>query len=152
MWFWQSSNALNILRWLFKHLKVAMHDVFGRIPYEWQLEIISHLSMMKKIGTFIRPGAVLLIWPTGGGKSFVRDVYSVMCAGVLLTITPLPSLGADKTEKIQKNASRNGGPVHLFHLDKLRCPQAQRLLSEHILSLSVDTHTTIFIFSSHKRW
>jgi hypothetical protein len=46
----------------FKHLsKVAMHDVLSRIPYEWQVEIISHLSMMKKIGTFIRPGAVLLI-------------------------------------------------------------------------------------------
>jgi superfamily II DNA helicase RecQ len=133
----------------FKHLSMAaMHDVFGRMPYEWQVEIISHLSMMKKIGTFIRPGAVLLIRPTGGGKSSVRDVYSVMCAGVSLTITPLLSLGADQTEKIRKNASQNGGPVHSFHLDELRCPQAQRLLSERILSLSVDTHTTIFIFSS----
>jgi superfamily II DNA helicase RecQ len=133
----------------FKHLsKVAMHDVFGRIPYAWQVEIISHLSMMKKIGTFIRPGAVLLIWPTGGGKSSVRDVYSVMCAGVSLTINPLLSLGADQTEKNWKNASQNGGPVHWFHLNELRCPQAQRLLSERKLSLSVDTHTTIFIFSS----
>jgi superfamily II DNA helicase RecQ len=133
----------------FKHLsKVAMHDVFGRIPYEWQAEIISHLSMMKTNGTFIRPGAVLLIRPTGGGKSSIRDVYSVMWAGVSLTITPLLSLGADQTEKIRKNTSQNGGPVHSFHLVKLRCPQAQRLLSERILSLSVDTHTTIFIFSS----
>jgi hypothetical protein len=129
----------------FKHLsKVAMHDMFGRIPYEWQVEIISHLSMMKTIGTFI------LIQPTCGGKPSVRDVYSVMCAGLSLTITPLLSLGADQTEKIWKNASQNGGPVHSFHLDKLRCPQAHRLLSERILSLSVDTHTTIFIFSSQQ--
>jgi hypothetical protein len=71
-----------------------------------------------------------------------------MCAGVSLTIPPLLSLGADQTEKIRKNASQNGGPVHSFHLDELRCPQAQRLLSERILSLLVDTHTTIFIFSS----
>jgi superfamily II DNA helicase RecQ len=104
--------------------------------------------MMKKIGTFICPRAVLLIRPTGGGKSSVRDVYSVMCAGVPLTITPLLSLGADQTEKIRKYASKNGGPVHSFHLDELRCPQAQRLLSERILSLSVDTPTTIFILSS----
>jgi superfamily II DNA helicase RecQ len=101
----------------------------------------------EKIGIFIRPDAVLLIRPTGGGKSSVRDVYFVMCAGVSLTITPLLSLGADQPEKIRKNASQNGGPVHLFHLDKLRCPQAQHLFSERISSLSVDTHTTIFIFS-----
>ncbi len=83
----------------------------------------------KKIGTFIRPGAVLLIRPTGGGKFSVRDVYSVMCTGVSLTITPLLSLGADQTEKIRKNALQNGGPVHSFYLNELRCPQAQRTAS-----------------------
>jgi hypothetical protein len=70
-----------------------------------------------------------------------------MCTGVLLIITPLLSHGADQTEKIRKNTSQDGGPVHLFHLDVLRCHQAQRLLSERKLSLSVYTRTTIFIFS-----
>jgi hypothetical protein len=40
-----------------------------------------------------------------GNKLSGEDTYSVMmCTGVLLTITPLLSLGADQTEKIQKNA------------------------------------------------
>jgi hypothetical protein len=31
---------------------VAMHNVLGKMPYEWQLQIISHLSTMKKLVTF----------------------------------------------------------------------------------------------------
>ncbi len=85
----------------FEHLStVAMHNVFGKMPYRWQLQIICHISLMKTIDTSICPGAVLLVRPTGGGKSSVRDVYSVMCAGVSHTITPLLSLGADQTQKI----------------------------------------------------
>jgi hypothetical protein len=30
-----------------------MHDVLGKMPHEWQLQIISHLSMMKELGTSI---------------------------------------------------------------------------------------------------
>jgi hypothetical protein len=38
----------------FKHLSVVvMHDVLGKMPYKWQLQIISHLSMMKELGTSI---------------------------------------------------------------------------------------------------
>jgi Ca2+/Na+ antiporter len=77
---------------------VAMHNVFGKMLYQWQLQIISHLSLMKTIDASICPGAVLLVRPTSGSKSSVRDVYSVMCAGVSLTITALLSLGADQIE------------------------------------------------------
>jgi superfamily II DNA helicase RecQ len=92
--------------------------------------------------------AVLLVRPTGGGKSSVRDVYSVMCAGVSLTITPLLSLGADQTQKIFRNTSINGSPVHAYHLDELWCPKAQKLLSDQLLLLSIDTDVTVFLFSS----
>ncbi len=71
-----------------------------------------------------------------------------MCASVSLTITPLLSLGADQTQKIRKNTSPNSGPVHEVHLDELRCPQAQQLLSDQLLSLSINTDTTVFLFSS----
>jgi superfamily II DNA helicase RecQ len=65
-----------------------------------------------------------------------------MCAGVSLTITPLLSLGANQTQKIRQNASLDGGSVHAYHLDDLRCPQARQLLSEHLLLLLVDTDIT----------
>jgi chaperone required for assembly of F1-ATPase len=71
-----------------------------------------------------------------------------MCAGVSLTITPLLSLGADQTQKIRQNTSINGGPVHAYHLDELWCPKAQKLLSDQLLSLSIDTDIMVFLFSS----
>ena len=142
-------DAITTIIRRFEHLStVAMHDVFGKMPYQWQLQIICHLSLMKTIDASICPGAVLLVRPTGGGKSSIRDVYSVMCAGVSLTITPLLSLGADQTQKIRQNTSINGGPVHAYHLDELRCPKAQKLLSDQLLSLSIDTDVTVFLFSS----
>jgi hypothetical protein len=90
-----------------------------------------------------------LVRPTGGGKTFMGDVHSVMCASVSLTITPLLSLaGVDQTQKIRQNKSKNGGRVHAYHLDKLWCPQAQQLLSECFPLLSIDTNITVFLFSS----
>ncbi len=71
-----------------------------------------------------------------------------MCAGVSLTITPLLSLGADQTQKICRNTSINGSPVHAYHLDELWCPKAQKLLSDQLLLLSIDTDVTVFLFSS----
>jgi superfamily II DNA helicase RecQ len=127
---------------------VAMHNVSGKMPYQRQLQIICHLSLMKTIDASICPGAVLLVRPNGGGKSSVPDVCSVMCAGVSLTITPLLSLGTDQTQKIRQNTSKDGGPVHAYHLDELRCPKGQKLLSDQLLSLSIDIDGTVFLFSS----
>jgi superfamily II DNA helicase RecQ len=111
--------------------------------------IISHLSTIKKRDTSVCPGAVLLIRPTGGGKSAARNVHSIMCTGVSLIITPpLPPLGEDQTQRMRQNASLNGGSVHANHLDELRCSQAQQLLSERLLLLLVDIAITIFLFSS----
>jgi superfamily II DNA helicase RecQ len=43
------------------------------------------------------PLALLVILPTDGGKSLVRDVVGIILGGVTLTIIPLLSLGADQT-------------------------------------------------------
>jgi hypothetical protein len=41
----------------FKHLStVAMYNIFNKnMLYEWRLEIMSNLSLMKKLGTCISP-------------------------------------------------------------------------------------------------
>jgi hypothetical protein len=100
-------DVITTIIYPFKHLSmVAMHDVLGKMPCEWQVQIISHLSIMKKLGsTSICPGVILLLRPTGGGKSSVCGVYSIICTGVSLAVTPLLSLGADQTQKIRQNAS-----------------------------------------------
>ena len=41
------------------------------------------------------------VYLTGGGKSLVRDVHSILFRGVSLTIVPVLSLGADLSIKVK---------------------------------------------------
>jgi len=76
-------------------------DVFGvNSLYEAQLNVLERLCLMRFKNSQINPSSILFIQPTGGGKSLVRDVYSVLFRGVSLTIVPILSLGANQKEKI----------------------------------------------------
>ena len=63
----------------------------GKIPYEWQLEAITHLLKMEIDPILYKPGPVLLVRSTGGGKSAVCDTIGYTLGGVILTIVPLLS-------------------------------------------------------------
>ena len=76
----------------------------------------------------IDPAPVLLVRPTGGGKSSVRDVYSIMNGGFSLTITPLLSLGADQESKITLKARQTTGNIISVHLDEIRSSADQNTL------------------------
>ena len=65
------------------------------------------------------PAPVLLVHPTGGGKSSIHDVYSVIEGSFSLTITPLLSLGADQDEKLTLRAKQTAGKVVSVHLDEI---------------------------------
>jgi hypothetical protein len=65
------------------------------------------------------PIAILVVCPTGGGKSLLRDVCGITLGGVTLTIVPLLSLGADQTQKVNSRASLDCLTVVAFHLDEL---------------------------------
>ena len=93
-----------------------MREVFGKTPYAWQQKVIAHLCCMQIPQSSIAPAPVLLVRPTGGGKSAVRDVSSILSGGFSLTITPLLSLGADQEEKITLRAKHTGGTVVAVHL------------------------------------
>jgi hypothetical protein len=125
-----------------------MEEVFGTTPYPWQLDVITHLLSMVVPGSGIPPAPLLLVRPTGGGKSSVRDVFSVMNAGISLTITPLLALGADQDEKITLKAKQSSGTVASVHLDELRSKSDQQDLVDMIKALPEDSHTTVLLFSS----
>ncbi len=55
----------------------SMLKVFGTKPYPWQQEVIAHLCCMVIPHSGIAPAPVLLVRPTGGGKSSVRDIFSI---------------------------------------------------------------------------
>ena len=98
---------------------MAMTSAFDNQPHSWQLKVIYKLCRMCPFST------LLLVRPTGGGKSAVRNTFAVLTAGVSLTITPLLSLSADQVKKL-KNASQAHGHVVSFHLDEIRNPQRKR--------------------------
>ena len=126
----------------------VIQKVFGITPYPWQVEVISHLLTMSREDSGVPAAPVLLVRPTGGGKSSVRDVHGVVNGGVSLTITPLLSLGADQEEKMRARAKQTEGPVVPIHLDEVRSLSDQARIVEHIKTLSRDSHATVFLFSS----
>ena len=125
-----------------------MEEVFGTTPYPWQQQVIAHLCCMSIPDSGIACAPVLLIRPTGGGKSSVRDIYSIMNGGFSLTIAPLLSLGADQEAKITLKARHSAGKVVSVHLDEIRSPSEQNALVTQLKLIPCDGHTTVFLFSS----
>ena len=76
---------------------IVARDVFNTPElYPDQLRVLERLAMMKFKLSSIHPAPILFLQPTGGGKSMVRDVHSVISRGIALTIVPVLSLGADQ--------------------------------------------------------
>jgi superfamily II DNA helicase RecQ len=123
----------------------AMQSVFGMSPHDWQEHIIHHIITLAKDNSC---APFLLVRPTGGGKSAVRDTVGVILAGVVLTISPLLSLAADQTDKVGSRASQEFGNVLSFHLDEIRERNEQQAVATSISNIVVDTTQTVFLFAS----
>ena len=82
----------------------ASRAAFGKEPYEWQ----SSWGSLRILSIF-KDKATLIVRPTGGGKSLVRDVCSVIVGGVSLIIMPLLYLGADQLLFPQNGHDGNDG-------------------------------------------
>jgi Superfamily II DNA helicase len=95
-------------------------NTFGKIPYQWQTDV----------GTFVlgchllnSPLKLLLVRPTGGGKTLVFTSIAACIKGITLCITPLLSLGADQVQKIMSKTSETNKTIVGFHLDELNDAQ-----------------------------
>ena len=78
----------------------------------------------------------------------VRDVHSVLCRGVSLTIVPVLSLGADQQKKVIDKANQSCGRVISIHLDEIKNPTAAKEIIKRTLLLTDDTKKTILLFAS----
>ena len=110
----------------------------------WQREAIMHASNMCHSNA-CRP--ILLVRPTGDGKSIVRNTCSSLACGVTLTICPLLSLSADQCKKLQ-HCDQDHGPLAAFHLDEMRSKASKQRLHELLLLLPNNTNKTVFLFTS----
>mmetsp|Transcript_10654 Transcript_10654/g.15037 ORF Transcript_10654/g.15037 Transcript_10654/m.15037 type:complete len:201 (-) Transcript_10654:50-652(-) len=128
--------------------KVA-NDVFS-IPnlYPYQMEVLKRLAMMRFRTSSVPPSPVLLVSPTGGGKSLIRDVYSVLFRGVSLTIVPTLALGLDQKDKVWKRAHQTFGRVIPIHVDEILSMDVAKNLISMVKSLPSDTTKSIMFFAS----
>jgi ATP-dependent DNA helicase RecQ len=90
---------------------------------------------------------MLVVLPTGGGKSLLRDVCGIILGSVTLTIVPLLSVGADQTLKVNSRALPDVLSVGAFHLDELS-PSKFETLHSLIADLGPSGTKSIVLFSS----
>ena len=129
--------------------RLVARNVFG-IPmlYPPQVLVLKRLAMMKFRDSPMKPSSLLFVHPTGGGKSLVRDVHSVLFRGMSLTIVPVLSLGADSSIKVRQKASQGCGRVVSVYLDEVQNANDAEQIIDSIESLSLDTQKTIMLFAS----
>jgi hypothetical protein len=92
-------------------VKAKSQGVFNITPYSWQIEVILHMALMNIPCGSVKRAPLLLVRPTGGGISLVRDVFSLLNAGVCLTTLPLLALGADQYRRFLKNQTILADPL-----------------------------------------
>jgi hypothetical protein len=127
---------------------VSMEDVFAKKPFPWQEDVIAHMNLMTASSRGIPPGAILLVQPTGGGKSMVRDTFAAAHGGIHWSVSPLLSLTADQESKLNASAIQDDGAVIAVNLDLYRTPKQRSAVLDSIRSLPPNTSTTVMIFSS----
>ena len=130
-------------------ISVVALDVFSiSALYKEQMDVLVKSALMKFRDSSVAPAPPLFVKATGGGKSLVRDIHSVMFRGVSLAIVPLLALGADQTSKVSSKSIHTSGDVLAVHLDKIYNASDQHPLVNSILALLFYTRKTIMIFSS----
>ena len=128
---------------------IVARDVFNTPElYPDQLRVLERLAMMKFKLSSIHPAPILFVQPTGGGKSMVRDVHSVISRGISLTIVPVLSLGADQRKKVIDKANQSCGRIISIHIDEITNTVSAIDIIKNILLLPDDTKKTILLFAS----
>ena len=115
---------------------------FGLTMKPWQKKV-AETVMSNETST------ILLVRPTGNGKSLVRDAVAVQLRGVTLTVVPLLTLGSDQTEKIKRRISGTRVKnVFVYHLDAMRDTESLTKLLQSLSNLPQNTPANILLFAS----
>ena len=83
-----------------------MEQVWDRSPNSFQSEIIP-LILQMMAGDLVSEG-LLLVQPTGSGKSSVPQTASVVTSGATIVIEPTLSLSSDQASKFNQATNVSG--------------------------------------------
>ena len=122
----------------------ACSTVFTCTAYAWQSQVGGHV--LSSVSSH-NPNVELLVRPTGGGKSLVRNGVGACLCGITLTVVPLLSLGADQARKINSSVDASTQPISSIHLDELSDHEAKALFAT-LTSLPHQPSQAVFLFCS----
>jgi superfamily II DNA helicase RecQ len=80
--------------------KQAMEEVWGCTPNCFQAKIIP--TILQMLAKDLSPQALLLVQPTGSGKSAIPQTTSVVTNGVSIVIEPTLALSSDQASKYKR--------------------------------------------------
>ena len=124
-----------------------MQEGHGKDAYSSQIDAITHVLQMWNNPSNHPPGPILLVQPTGGGKSATRNCIGFIAGGVVLTIVPLLSLGADQASKLAMVIQQKNLPACVvYHLDEYKDYNPNAHLQNLLFQMNADPDTTVFLF------
>ena len=100
--------------------------LFDLTPHEWQTGIINDLVQSHR---FNNKSNMLIVRPTGGGKSLVYQVAGYLMKGITLFISPLLALASDQTRKFGKVTTTQPDFVSL-HLDDMELSSIKEVAND----------------------
>ena len=89
----------------------------------------------------LRPEALLLIQPTGSGKSTVLQTASVVTNGVSIIIEPTLALSSDQASKFQQASKNFSSLAYSYQLNLYKKEDKRQRLSTDILSVMKGKNT-----------
>ena len=113
--------------------KRAMEEVWDRSPNHFQSEIIPLILQM--MAGDLTPEGLLLVQPTGSGKSSVPQTASVITSGATIIIEPTLSLSSDQSSKFNHAKNVPGGLVYSYQLDFQKNEAQRNVLATNILNV-----------------
>ena len=127
-----------------------MQTVWNRTPNRFQSDVIPIILQMMTGDKSPRP--LLLVQPTGSGKSAVPQTAAVVTSGITFIIECTQSLGADQASKILQSRTTPGLTVHAHQLDVIKTTADRMTISDQIRNVlsakkvaSVDTGIVCYI-------
>ena len=125
-----------------KKFTSTCNTYFENIPYPWQSAIGNRVINYFLIPT--DPTNQLCVCPTGGGKNLLFTTIDSDLKGVTLCITPIISLGANQSEKLNSRAIAEAWLIS-FQMEDL---DATTMVEVRYLLQTLHPQGTVVIFAS----
>ena len=121
----------------------AMEKIYNRTPRSFQRLVISHL--LKMMAFELQPEPVLMVQPTGSGKSTIPLTCAVVTGGVTFIIKNTLALASDQASKIPSLVNSSVKEIKAYQFDTFKAPDELQRLCDGILNHLSKYPTTSFI-------